>query len=278
MTAGTPTTDATTKTSLFDRIICGVDVTPESLEAVRQAARLRVPGGTLHLFAAVYLAGAVAAGWSAPRVAAELEREAGDALRRARESAPEDARASLVNGPAVRTLLREIEREQATLLCVGSHDRSRVEGMLFDYVGTTMVHEAGCAVLVAREPHDAATFPRTIVVGVDGSDHAAAAHVAATDLAKRFSAELTTIAAAAGRDIDEEALRRDLPELTLVDAKPLDALLEAAAGADLLVVGSRGLHGIRTLGSVSERVAHRARCSVLVVRGRGIGEETHPFD
>ena len=36
--------------------------------------------------------------------------------------------------------------------------------------------------------------------------------------------------------------------------------------ADLLVVGSRGLHGVRALGSVSERVAHRAPCSVLVVR------------
>lgn len=34
----------------------------------------------------------------------------------------------------------------------------------------------------------------------------------------------------------------------------------------LIVLGSRGLHGIRALGSVSERVAHRAPCSVLVVR------------
>jgi nucleotide-binding universal stress UspA family protein len=31
-------------------------------------------------------------------------------------------------------------------------------------------------------------------------------------------------------------------------------------------VGSRGLHGVRALGSVSERVAHDARCSVLVIR------------
>ena len=38
--------------------------------------------------------------------------------------------------------------------------------------------------------------------------------------------------------------------------------------ADLLVVGSRGLKGVRALGSVSELVAHQARCPVLVVRGR----------
>jgi nucleotide-binding universal stress UspA family protein len=38
--------------------------------------------------------------------------------------------------------------------------------------------------------------------------------------------------------------------------------------ADLIVLGSRGLNGIEAflLGSVSERVAHRAPCSVLIVR------------
>ena len=44
------------------------------------------------------------------------------------------------------------------------------------------------------------------------------------------------------------------------------ALLAAAADADLLVVGSRGLHGLRALGSVSERVAHQAHSSVMIVR------------
>ena len=36
--------------------------------------------------------------------------------------------------------------------------------------------------------------------------------------------------------------------------------------ADLLVLGSRGLHGLAAIGSVSEQVAHRAKSSVLVVR------------
>jgi nucleotide-binding universal stress UspA family protein len=35
---------------------------------------------------------------------------------------------------------------------------------------------------------------------------------------------------------------------------------------DLVVIGSRGLHGLKALGSISERVAHQAECSVLVVR------------
>jgi nucleotide-binding universal stress UspA family protein len=259
-------------TSVFDRVVCGVDETPASLEAVRQAVRLRAPGGTLHLFAAVHLAGAVAAGWSAPRIADELEREAGEALHRAQELAGADATSRLVNGPAVRCLLREVERERATLLCVGSHEHGRVEGILFDYVGTTMLHEAPSAVLVARASRDPESFPRAIVVGLDGSAHAAAAHAAAAELATRFGATLTPVAAAGG-DADTDALRRDFPDLRVADGKPVDALLAAAAGADLLVVGSRGRHGVRALGSVSERVAHRAACSVLVVRGPGIGED-----
>jgi nucleotide-binding universal stress UspA family protein len=46
----------------------------------------------------------------------------------------------------------------------------------------------------------------------------------------------------------------------------LDALIEESADADLVVVGSRGLHGLAAVGSVSERVAHQAKSSVLVVR------------
>lgn len=50
---------------------------------------------------------------------------------------------------------------------------------------------------------------------------------------------------------------------------PVVNLVDASIQADLVVMGSRGLHGARSLGSVSERVAHRAHSSVLVVRGSG---------
>lgn len=34
---------------VFSRIVCGIEQTPQSLETVRQALRLRVPGGSVHL-------------------------------------------------------------------------------------------------------------------------------------------------------------------------------------------------------------------------------------
>ena len=38
------------------------------------------------------------------------------------------------------------------------------------------------------------------------------------------------------------------------ELSPVEALVNASTESDLVVVGSRGLHGLRALGSVSERV------------------------
>ena len=48
---------------------------------------------------------------------------------------------------------------------------------------------------------------------------------------------------------------------------PAGTILDQAKGADLVVVGSRGLGGFRglLLGSVSQQVAHHASCPVVIV-------------
>lgn len=68
---------------------------------------------------------------------------------------------------------------------------------------------------------------------------------------------------------------------TVTRGHPAEVLLAAAQGADLLVVGTRGhapLPG-RMLGSVSEHVAARAPCPVVVVRHVpdpiALGQRTH---
>ena len=68
----------------------------------------------------------------------------------------------------------------------------------------------------------------------------------------------------AGADLDEA--HRLAPEIQELAGSAVDELAHAAEHADLLVVGSRGLKGLKALGSVSERIGHTAACSVLVVR------------
>lgn len=76
------------------------------------------------------------------------------------------------------------------------------------------------------------------------------------------------------RDIQDAALATALPDgsgsviRTVVEDHPAAALINAADGAQLLVVGSRG-HGAfagMLLGSVSQHVAAHAPCPVVVVR------------
>ena len=58
---------------------------------------------------------------------------------------------------------------------------------------------------------------------------------------------------------------------SVVEGHPADILVREARGADLLVVGSRGLGGFAgmLLGSVSQHCVHHAPCSVLVIQGTG---------
>lgn len=56
----------------------------------------------------------------------------------------------------------------------------------------------------------------------------------------------------------------------LLEGRPADKIVETAktGGFDLIVIGSRGLGGIKEffLGSVSDRVADEATCPVLIIK------------
>ena len=143
-------------------------------------------------------------------------------------------------------MLDEIERSDATLAVVGCRGFSRAVGITRGAATTTIVHEAPCSVLVARETDERGSWPRTIVAGLDGTQESERAVAVAQLLAARLGARLYVI--------------------TATQADPVTVLADESEDADLLVVGSRGLRGVRALASVSERVAHEARCSVLVVK------------
>jgi nucleotide-binding universal stress UspA family protein len=252
---------------VFGRVLVGVDGSAEAREAARQAALLaEAPPSLL----AVYTLTPPIVGATGPGVPVyydeDVQREAAeDALRRTREELGGEVEAKVVRGNSWDELLAEIDRERVTLVALGSHGQGRARGIVFGSTATELVHKAPCSVLVARKTGD--ERPRSIVVGIDGSPESAAAYAAAKALAERFGARLWPVVAHGGKGVDKREVaeivdhhHEDSPD------DPVHALVAAAADADLVVVGSRGLHGLKALGSVSERVAHRARCSVLVVR------------
>ena len=243
---------------MFQRIVCGVDGSAASLEAVRQADVLLADGGRLVLVAAVDLTDAihfqiaptaVHAARRALEKADELDRWAKTALEEARQEvtrASDVATVEVAGGPA-RCLVETAASESARLVVVGTHGLGRVRGIALGSVTTRLLHRAPCSVHVARRPAEDDWSPRTILVGVDGSQEAESALDVARRLATRVDATVETV--------------------TIEHRGPSHQIVAAARDVDLLVVGSRGLHGARGLGSVSAHVAHAAHCSVLVVRG-----------
>ena len=149
-----------------------------------------------------------------------------------------------------------------------------------------------------------------VLVGIDGSDAARDALAWAGHAAQRFDLPLRIIHAyipdtsaqtgpaalrgatihsgdpepgaprrhdqsrALAKHIADEVLGReaaDAAELLVVDGRPSDILLRHATGADMVVVGSRGVgsFGGRLLGSVSQRLAQEATCPVVIIRRPG---------
>jgi nucleotide-binding universal stress UspA family protein len=255
--------------SAFERVICGVDGSREGLEAVRQARKLALPDSELFLVSVSESHLAVHTGFAAAEWAERLRRDAESALEQAATVA-ERARTLLLEGRAAESLLRTVAEEHATLVAVGSHEIARGAGMLIGSVATRLVHEAPCSVLIARAPSDGAAWPQSIVVGVDGSPSSLAAAAVGREIGDRLRARVRFVVGrgAGAADLAPEELENCELDLTFSDAKPVPALIRAAGRSDLLVVGSRGLSGVRALGSVSERVAHQATCSLLVVRAR----------
>ncbi|MGI9658352.1 MAG: universal stress protein, partial [Gaiellaceae bacterium] len=228
------------------------------------AARL-VNADRLDLIAVADLAGASQAGWLAARAA--------DHERSGLEAALEEARrnvgigqARLLRGRPLPALLASLDDDADALLALGAPGRGRLRGLASGAVGSALLRRAPCSVLFARPGSAGDVVPKRIVVGVDGSNEALNAHAVAVDLADRFDAELRTVAGLGGNRADAERLADLHPDAHLDARPPVDCLLAASAAAELLVVGSRSLRGLAALTSVSERVAHHADCSVLVLR------------
>jgi nucleotide-binding universal stress UspA family protein len=253
--------------NVFSNIVCGVDGSPEGVAAARVAARVAEPDGELTLLSVEDTSIAVHAGWDSARVLEMLDEDARRALEGGRAATATLHEAASVRriGSPVDGFMAELRERDATLAVSGIHEHSRAVGIAFGAVSTFLLHEAPCSVLVARRAADVEHWPRTIVVGLDGSSEAAAALAVARNLAGRLGATLRPVLARDG-EADVVGARLTAPDVEVHEGRPLDVLAVLSEFVDLVVVGSRGLKGVRALGSVSERIAHDARSSVLVVR------------
>ena len=148
---------------------------------------------------------------------------------------------------------------------------------------------------------------KKILVALDGSEAANKALDFALDLAEKYSADILLFTVvqpvtmpfyvfeevptpivpehatfskrleAYSRDLLSEILKKvkkEKPKLNvssrLEEGQPADKIVKIAKdeGVDVIVIGSRGLSGVKEwlLGSVSDRVADKADCPVLIVK------------
>jgi nucleotide-binding universal stress UspA family protein len=185
----------------------------------------------------------------------------------------------------------------AELLVVGARGLGGFKGLLLGSVSRAVVEHAPCPVAVVHAPRDgeaAATDPPRVVVGTDGSADALEAMRWAADEARARGAVLQVVhswqqplvggymdGAPQFDPMEVEGYARQLldaavealgaDDLTvdprLVTAGSAQALIDASAGAALVVAGHRGrgrLAGF-LLGSTSLRVAQHAASPVVLV-------------
>lgn len=235
---------------VFARVVVGVDGTEWGREALRQTLALAPRDSVVQAVTALHTSPAARTGFDAARWVHILTEEAA----RARDEAEEildgraDSSARVERGEALRVLRAARDGAQATLLALGGRRSSRFLGIMLGDTSTELLHDASCSILIARPAADGAWRPRRVIAATDGSPPAVLALAAADDIGVRLGVDVEVVS-------DAQHPARDL--------------VERSREADLLVLGSRGLHGLRAIGSVSERVAHHAACSVLVVYGAG---------
>ncbi|MBM3678815.1 MAG: universal stress protein [Actinobacteria bacterium] len=252
----------------FRSVVCGVDETPAGAVAADRAARIVTPTGLLTLVGVdEVLVGTGAMGAGAVIVPTPgAARAAVDAAAAEVATLHGNVRTVVAEGVVMPAIHDAVAAHAGDLVVVGSHGGGRASGILLGSTATYALHDAPCSVLVAREGRRDG-WPASIAIGVDGSGPSLAAYDAAVGLAGRTGAAVRAIAAVP--DLEHRALERlraAVASLEETGDEAVDALVAASHSVDLVVVGSRGLKGLRALGSVSERVAHAATCSVLVVR------------
>jgi len=205
-----------------------------------------------------------------------------DALRDAARARGLDLTATVRRGEEpYREIIDEARERNADLIVLRRRGkRGFLANLLIGEMVHTVTSHAPCHVLIV--PRAANLWSRGIALATDGSRHSLRATELAASIASRCGLPLTVVSVVAEND-PHGGIAQASVDLALaaaraagVDARghvasgrPHDAILRAAeeAGADLIVLGRRGLNAVKRvlLGSTSERVASHANGPVLIV-------------
>ena len=275
-------------TGMTDGIIAGYDGSAGSDEALRWAAREAWARGTaLTICLAWPAADLLQLGdWGAHDRARQL---GGDILARGKRlagSVPDlaDVRTVLAEGSPAHVLCER--SSSAEMVVVGSRGHGGLgDSWLGSVSWQVACHAQGRVVVVQGQWRPVNQPPGPVVVGVDGSPASRDALTFAFEEAALRDVSLIAVCAltdapakiggAARMEEDFSRLmtlrEKEYPEVTVLRqvtfGAPRSALLTAAAEAQMLVAGSRGLGGLEgmSLGSVAGALLHHAPCPVAVV-------------
>ncbi|MFJ9364470.1 universal stress protein [Nocardia sp. NPDC101769] len=283
--------------SSLDRpIVVGVDASESALHAVRWAAvDAALRGAPLHLVFAVPAVAESPLDESPVRLLHDRLRDTAQAAldaaaETARQAAGDreirDIRTFLVDMPAV-MVLAELAAT-AYYVVVGVRGMSAYHRSLLGSVSTGVARHAQGPVVVVPGETDGLS-DRPVVTGVDGSPHSVRALEIAFDEASRRGVPLIAVQAwelsgdSDTRSSDDavQLLTRVLDRNTrnypgvevksvVKEGHPARVLLDAAAGAQLLVIGSHGTRGYpgMALGSTGHALLHGSECPIALVRLR----------
>jgi len=188
--------------------------------------------------------------------------------------------------------------KDAVVVVVGSRGHRPLREALLGSTARQVATHAPCPTVVVRHlPDRAPVSPGRVVVGTDGSPTSQDALAYAFDQADVRGCELIVVrawsldlsgegqielASTTTEQLEDayqagladevaglaERYRHVVVHQVVVRDEPAAALARLSAGAELLIVGSRGRGGFRSLllGSVGHRVLQLAECPVVVVR------------
>jgi len=195
-----------------------------------------------------------------------------------------EVKAEVLHEDDVAETILEFSADNFDLMVMGARGENETDPYALGSVTKKVIMHTSCPTIIAKK----VSTMSNILVCVDGSNHATKALNYALSLARKTGARITLL------NVQEPRLRNVSPDIaTELGSKVLSESLDVVANwklkadkrlefgvpsnmivdvaekekHDLIVLGSRGLGTVKRflLGSVSDDVSYKAKCSVLIV-------------